>query len=232
MRPRRPQRPQRQSHHIARSIAAAAALCLGATAAVCAKEPAPTSQAGAALYQAFVMPPKLAWGAVTLSLEPGAWRVGGVDGPQATEAQLRAALGALAGVEIGARCAGWVEGSTTYPCGFAIRGLHAAGDARSPFSAMAMDLEPGSARARSATATPRADLVAAGLMAPVLDEPRFVAMQVPARVFTIEALRTSPALKFEFRALSNVLVPSEFDRSSSVVILRPAAAAPALAQRL
>ncbi len=47
--------------------------------------------------------------------------MGGVDGPPASAALLRSALGALSSIEIGARCTGWVEGTVAYPCGFAFR---------------------------------------------------------------------------------------------------------------
>jgi len=178
-----------------------------------------TAPPAQALYQRFAVPAKTTWGTVAIDLRAQTWRVGRIDGPAATEAELRAALDGAASLEIGAHCAGWVEVSTVYPCGFAVRdfGVRAGGER---FTAIATDLQPADAGAVRATSVPRPDLQAAGLIAPVPDAKRFVAVRVPQRFLQDLGAAYAGKLRFEFRAITNPLVPSEFDRSSAVVVLR------------
>ena len=89
-----------------------AGACLVAACAAQAQGAPPASDAGVLVHR-FTIPPQQSWGPISIELIPAAWRVGHLDGPPATEAQLQAALGGLAGMEFGGRCAGWVEGPTS-----------------------------------------------------------------------------------------------------------------------
>ena len=171
------------------------------------------------LVHRFTLPARLAWGTVSISLAPQAWRVGHLDGPVATEAQLRIALGELASIEIGGRCAGWVEGATSYPCGFAVGEIDLAGSVGERFSGVSADWQTPGAQ-RRLPGTDRPDFRASGLIAPVLDAPRFVSVRAPLRYLGDKAIAFGGKLDFRIRAVSNALVPSEFDRSSGTVILR------------
>lgn len=75
-----------------------------------------------ALYHAFQIAPKGAWGTVSLSFDSG-WHIGSIDGPLVNPLQMRDALAGLTSVTIGARCVGQRDGPTHYPCGFAMAQL-------------------------------------------------------------------------------------------------------------
>lgn len=170
------------------------------------------------LVHRFTVPQKLAWGKISIDLTPAAWRVGGVDGPPAHAAQLSGVLGALDGIEIGARCTGWVEGPNAYPCGFALREIGLAAQSVKRSSGIVMDWTPNPQRAQAAIdARPHADMK--GLMAPLPDTQRFVGMHVAPRHLGDTAKAMGAKLEFEIRAVSNRLVPSMFDRASGVVTL-------------
>lgn len=159
------------------------------------------------------------WASVTIELAPSAWRWGGAEGSPASQAQVQSVLLHLQSIEIGATCAGWADGPTSYPCGFAVEMV----DAEPAFAARAMGWESSAvARDRHAgRSTPK--LPRAGVIAPLPQAPSFVAVKVPAPVLAGGAARR---ITFRIRALSNSLVPSTFDRDSGEVILRarPAAA--------
>lgn len=199
------------------SSAAAAAALLAVSATHAQATDAPEADA---LYHRFAIPTRLSWGEVRVPLSPEAWRVGHPGGPPASEAQLSAALADAAGIEIGARCTGWVEGATVYPCGFALRDFGFAGSAGERFAGIAVDLEQPDADARRRSLGRRRELEAAGLIAPVLDAPRFVAVRVPPRYLERNGA-FGTTITFGFRAVSNPLVPSLFDREGgATVILR------------
>lgn len=170
------------------------------------------------LVHRFTLPQKLAWGKVSIDLAPTAWRVGGVDGPPAHAAQLQGALGALGGVEIGARCTGWVDGPTAYPCGFALREIGFTAQTVERHGGIVMDWTPDPKRAQTAArAHPRADMK--GLMAPLPDTQRFVVMHVAPYQLGDPAKAVGRKLEFEVRAVSNPLMPSVFDHASGLVSL-------------
>ena len=56
--------------------------------------------------------------------------------------------------------------------------------------------------------------------APRLDGERFVALRMPLPYLGDKSQALGGTLRFDIRAVSNVLVPSKFDRSSGLVILR------------
>ena len=164
------------------------------------------------------IPQRLAWGKVSIAPAPGGWRVGTADGPPANAVQLRLVLADLGSVEIGGRCTGWVEGPSAYPCGFAVRGLSLAGSAADEFTTTALDWTPDPQRAQAAIdARPQADMK--GLISPLPDAPRFVGVRVPPGHLSVRGAAYGGELKFEFRALSNPLVPSLFDYASGRVAL-------------
>lgn len=169
-----------------------------------------------ALVHRFDLPGKLAWGKISIKLDSAGWRVGDIDGPRANPAQMSVALGAMRAIEIGTRCTGWVEGPTAYPCGFAVRELGFSRETDDRQAAIAMDWTPDPQRAQAAiTARPQADMK--GLLAPVLDTPRFVRLRVSAQQFGNPEKSTGDKLEFEVRVVSNPLVPSLFDRKSGLL---------------
>ena len=134
----------------------------------------------------------------------------------ANPAQMSVALGAMRGIEIGTRCTGWVEGPTAYPCGFAVRELGFSRQTDERQAAIAMDWTPDPQRAQAAiNARPQADMK--GLLAPVLDTPRFVRLLVSAQQFGNPEKSVGDKLEFEVRVVSNPLVPSLFDRKSGLL---------------
>lgn len=173
------------------------------------------------LVHRFKLPAGLAWGRITVNLAPSQWRVGSADGPAASEAQLRAALGALNGISIGARCAGWVEGATSYPCGIAVASVDLAGTVRERFASISADWQPSpgaSSRRLPGTDTPA--FRASGLLAPVLDTPRFVSVAMASPFLGDKSVAFGARFEFQIRAVSNPLVPSQFERDSGTVTLR------------
>ena len=184
-------------------------------------EPVAAHEPETTLYHPFMVASPQQWADVAIELQPQGWRVGRIDGPPASEAQLRAALGYLRSIEIGARCAGWVEGPTSYPCAVAVEGLDLADAVAQRFGATRADvgdaIEPA---VRAAAGNVSAELRASSLIAPVLDAPRFVGVAAPSHYLGDQATAFGGTLKFRFRALSNPLVPSAIDRSSGAVILR------------
>lgn len=204
-------------HRALRGIALVGALALAAGV-----EQAYSRDADAdALYHRFDVPARTAWGAVRVELSPQAWRVGGPDGPAADAAQLRAVLANVGAIEIGGRCAGWVEGPTGYPCGFAVRGLRIDGTASEQPQVLQSEWgTPDSERVRASLAAVNPELAAAGLIAPVLDSPRLVTARAPADLLGNRSAAYGAMIGFEIRALSNPLVPSDFDRRSGFVVLR------------
>ena len=140
----------------------------------------------------------------------------------ASEAQLRSVLAGLGGIEIGGRCAGWTEARTAYPCGFALRQLDLAGVVADRFGAMTADLDAPSGAERLLPIDDNPQLRSSGLISPVSQPPRFVALRAPLRYLGDKGAAFGGKLAFDLRAVSNSLVPSEFDRSSGTVILRPA----------
>ena len=170
------------------------------------------------LVHRFTLPKKPAWGKFSIDLAPAAWRVGGVDGPPAHAAQLQGALGALGSIEIGGRCTGWVDGPTAYPCGFALREIGFTAQTVERHGGIVMDWTPDPKRVQVAINTrPRADIK--GLMAPLSDTQRFVAMHVAPYQLGDPAKAVGRKLEFEIRAVSNQLMPSSFDRASGLVSL-------------
>jgi len=175
------------------------------------------------LVHAFRIPNGDTWGRISIDLSSGGWRVGGPDGAPASEAQLRMVLRTLVAVEVGGRCAGWVDGATAYPCGFSLREIDWAGTVAQRYAAIAVDQQsvvvaaareqaevglPAERRASSATASPKAD------------DQRFVGLRLPRSYLGDKSHTLGGTLQFEIRALSNALAPSTFDRSSGLVVLR------------
>lgn len=171
-----------------------------------------------ALSHRFPVPLRQQWGTVSVELVAQHWRVGSFDGPAATEAQLRSVLGNLGAVEIGGHCAGWVEARTLYPCGFAIESLDLAGKVADRYAAIGIDWD---APAESGARVQSEEFRRSGLIAPVLGPMRFVAVHAPLRYLGDKREAAGGRIEFRLRAVSNPLVPSEFDRANGSVILRP-----------
>ena len=175
------------------------------------------------LVHAFRIPDGDSWGRISIDLSSGGWRVGGPDGPVAGEAQLRQALRALEVVEVGGRCAGWVDGATAYPCGFSLREIDWAGAVAQRYAAIAVDQQSvvvAAAREQAAVdmaAQPHASALTA---LPRVDDERFVALRLPWSYLGDKGQTYGGALQFEIRALSNGLAPSKFDRNSGLIALR------------
>lgn len=173
------------------------------------------------LVHAFKIPSGESWGPVSIDLSTGGWRVGGAGGPPATEGQLRLVLRSLVAVEVGGRCTGWVSGATAYPCGFSLRDIDWAGAVEPRYAAIAVDQESVAATRKHVEAEIPLDGNASAVpRAPQLDSDGFVALRMPSAYLGDKSRTFGGTLRFELRAVSNVLVPSKFDRASGLVILR------------
>jgi len=173
------------------------------------------------LVHAFRIPSGESWGPVSIDLSAGGWRVGGPGGPLATEGQLRVVLRSLVAAEVGGRCTGWVSGATAYPCGFSVRDIDLAGAVEPRYAAIAVDQESvAGARERAEVDASRDEQASAVPRSPRLDTERFVGLRMPSSYLGNQSRTFGGTLRFEIRALSNVLAPSMFDRSSGLVILR------------
>lgn len=180
----------------------------------------PMPQHGVTLVHRFTLPADLAWGSISVGLTPTSWRIGHADGPVATEAQLRAVLANLNGIDIGGRCTGWVDGGTSYPCSFAVTDIDLAGVSSERFGALSADWRSSVEAHSRAPATDHLVIHAPGTIAAVLDAPRFVAVRIPQPYLGDRAGTFGSKLDFRIRAISNPLVPSRFERDSGAVILR------------
>lgn len=209
------------------SIATASLAACLASAGVCAQAgngaSAPDREAFTLVHR-FTIPVRIEWGSIAVELAPGGWRVGSAFGPPASDAQLRAVLSRLTRIEVGGHCAGWSEGLTVYPCGFAVADFDLGGLVEPRFSGLTVDWEtpadavqpnPVADRPR---ATPRP--AAHGLISPALDAPRFVALRAPLRYLGDQSRAFGARMQFRFRCVTNALVPSEFDRTSGAIVLR------------
>jgi hypothetical protein len=168
------------------------------------------------LHARFDIAPGQNW--ATVRIEAADWHLGSLQGTQATLAQLKALMAGSHLLAVGGRCAGWVEGQTSYPCGFAIEVLKLDSELlmAGPLHAYGWESTL-QARERSiAQASP--EVRASGLIAPLPDEAKFVGITL-LRVGT-DKNPTESVLSFRIRTLSNPLVPSIFDRTSGSVVLR------------
>jgi hypothetical protein len=172
------------------------------------------------LVHAFRIPSGESWGPVSIDLSAGGWRVGGPGGPLATEGQLRVVLRSLVAAEVGGRCTGWVSGATAYPCGFSLRDIDLAGAVEPRYAAIAVYQESVAATRDNVEVELPADVNASVPRLPRIDGERFVALRMPSSYLGDQSRTFGGTLRFDIRALSNVLVPSKFDRSSGLVILR------------
>jgi hypothetical protein len=175
------------------------------------------------LAHAFKIPNGDSWGRISLELSSGGWRLGGPGGPPAGEAQLRLALRTLVAVEVGGRCAGWVDGATAYPCGFSLRDIDWNGTVAQQYAAIAVDQQSvvaAAARELAEVGTPAEPHASAVITVPRVDDERFVALRLPWSYLGDKGDTYGGTLQFDIRALSNVLAPSTFDRGSGLVILR------------
>jgi len=173
------------------------------------------------LMHRFRLPHGDAWGTVVVSLSAGGWHIGQAQGRLASTHLMRIALRDLVSIEIGARCAGWIDGPTVYPCGLSFRNVDLAGAVADRYTAIAMDWEAlkvaHGAAAHGAQPGQHASDVAA---LPRRDALRFVALRLPPIYLGDQSATLGGTLRFEVRTLSNAQAPSKFDRSSGWVILR------------
>jgi hypothetical protein len=149
----------------------------------------------------------------SIDLAAGGWRVGAIDGPPANEAQLRLALSALAGLEVGGRCTGWVEGATSYPCGFSLRKVVFAGVVIGEHPAIAMSgSAPEIDHSELADRSDRQGSAVSGLLRPEMQ--RLVVVRLLLGEFGDRGSAIGSRIQFEMRTVSNALVPSRFDRAT------------------
>jgi hypothetical protein len=186
-----------------RLAAALTAATLGLTCAVA------QADAGSTLHARFQLAPGLGWTTVRLDPSTAAWHRR--DGTPATPAEVRAVLAGLAAVQVGARCASWVDGSTLYPCGFAVEAERPGGGGPALAQAYS-ETATAAARQRSERDAPAA-VRAAGLIAPVLDAPQTVRVTLPT-------VAVGAQLRLRIRPLSNAMVPSQFEPASGEIVLR------------
>lgn len=202
--------------HLQRALCAGLMNC--AAAAVQAQVPAGPD---VVLVHGFRIPNGDSWGSISIDLSAGGWRVGDAGGPPASEAQLRQVLRALVAVDLGGRCAGWVDGATAYPCGFSLRNIDWAGSVTQPYAAIAVDQQSVVAARRHAgvglSLEPDSSSPSAS---PRVDDERFVAMRLPMAYLGDKSQTLGGVLQFEIRALSNLLAPSRFEYGSGLVVLR------------
>jgi len=199
------------------------ALCAGLMncAAAAVQAQAPTGP-DVVLVHGFRIPNGESWGTISINLSAGGWRVGDARGPLASEAQLRQALHALAAVEVGGRCAGWVDGATAYPCGFSLRNIDWAGAVTQQQPTIAVDQESVVVAARKHTegamSIDQSGSSPNATSRP--DDERFVALRLPTAYLGDKSQTLGGVLQFEIRALSNLLAPSTFELGSGLVVLR------------
>lgn len=171
------------------------------------------------LVHRFTIEQPLSWREVQVKLEPGSWRVGSPDGPVASAWQLRMALGGLSSIVVGGCCGASVDGSTTYPCGFTLRGLDLSG--------LQVDRDPISASPAPTTSERTPD----DAVACARDDAHVEAGSVQHGAMRFAGIRPrlhnpgnharalGGTLHFEFRGIPNELHPSRIDRASGLVIL-------------
>jgi hypothetical protein len=174
----------------------------------------PLDEAPAALYHSFAIAPGHAWSSESIALQVGHWHVGSVDGPLASEAQLRAALTSLARIAIGGRCAAVVEGATGYPCGFALQHLSVDGIDGTRLDGIAADAVTLATAGRGAAETRDVE------SQPAAPGQTQHLVQVVASVLGDAGARPGGRIAFVFRSFDNPLRPSSFDAASGVVELR------------
>ena len=166
----------------------------------------------------FTLPPSGGWGAVSIGLVPGGWHIGRADGPPATQAELLGVLTALAGLEIGGSCSGWVAARTSYPRGFAITDLDFAGSTPERFRATATDWPEPTLLGLNTTSRESAATSAAVEAMPTARH--LVVVRAPRAYHGNKAQALSGTLRFNVRAVMNSVMPSEFDAQGGIVILR------------
>lgn len=103
---------------------------------------------GLELHARFDLAPGQAWSSVQIAA--AGWHLMSAAGTPAALAHLRAVPAGPHSVMIGGRCAGWVDGATVYPCGFAVEAVRLGGQplAARPLRAFGTQRTP-KARARS-----------------------------------------------------------------------------------
>lgn len=208
-----------------------AALC-----ALVAFGPAAVAEEPLTLYHGYTVPAPGRWGDVAVDLVPGAWHVGAPDGPPATESQLRSVLAHLEWLTIGGRCASTVEGPTSYPCNFGLRGLELGGvvdllfESRpggEPPVVWSMSDGDGLEAGGGPVEPPGGQALPASPGSGLVE--RFVGFVAPLRYLGDQLAAYGKQLRFGIRAAPNRLAQSRFDAASGLVILRRAAV-PAVGQ--
>jgi hypothetical protein len=196
-------------------------LCAGLVAAGVFAQPSAPPEPHSVLVHRFSLPPGDAWATVAVKLSIDGWRVGTADGRAASVEQLGLALRDLVGIEIGGRCAGWIDGPTVYPCGFSLRNIDLAGAVAERYAAVAMDWEALNVAREVVANAARPGTQASTVDAPPrLDAERFVALRLPPRYLGDQSAALGGTLRFDLRTITNVHAPSRFDRASGMVVLR------------
>ena len=158
------------------------------------------------------------WQANAIALTAGGWHINDADGAVATAGQLLSVVRDVAAIEIGGVCRGWVDGPTSYPCGFAVRKVDLAGLVDEKFESMEFD--DGSGATRAWTQPRPEDRPSSSGFTATRDRPRFVAVRLPDAYLGNVSGALGGHLRFEVRAVTNQLMPSQFDGGSGLVILR------------
>lgn len=180
----------------------------------------PVGADATALFASFTLAPGVEWATVSIPLAPQHWHVGRADGPAPSAARLGAVLTRIAQLQIGANCARWEEGATAYACGFAVDSLSIGERAVTSHPVVAFDWSPTGETGARALERKSPELRRSGLLAPLQAPMRFVPVDLSAR--KIGAAVPGEPIQFRFRAVSNPLVPSTFDRSSGTIVIRGA----------
>jgi len=178
----------------------------------------------AALYHRFTSAPSDTWQSISIDLAPHAWRAGSVDGPVATETELRSVLGNLTELMIGGKCVSAADGDTSYPCAFAVGDPDLAGIVSEQFIGI-----PAGWRATSGTTIALAkDYWNSGSILAIdensgrtltANRERYVGLLAPTRYLGNKGQAFGGQFSFKFRAVSNGLVPSTFDQESGTVVM-------------
>jgi len=208
-------------HGVSIVTAALAALAALALAAPASPARAAEEEETPALYQRFEIAAGGAWANVSLDLVPGAWRIGAPDGPPADGAQIERALARLGVLRVRGRCTGSVvvavQGTTEYPCGFALARLEIDGIAAERLQGIGGGEAP-----TFSIRGPQGALAAEASQADVRGRPGEHAVDVVVGIAQGFGARAGGQIRFAFRAVPNATVPSRFDPAGGLVVVEPA----------
>ena len=180
------------------------------------------AQGGAMLYQRLALASAGTEQRLAIDLSPRGWAVGQPGGRPANEAQLRAVLAQLTGIEIGGRCANDAGNTAARECAVALAPPDFAGivvkDHRGDISLgwAATASADRSGAARGALANPKQSF----------DAMRYFGLLAPERFVDTPIAPLGATLALRYRAGAGDPLPAGLDRSSAWLRLRGEGAAP------